>query len=179
MNPIFKSLFFIAFFWEISFAEMGSEPFGFETQTNVAEDSVEIYYDLIAEEHRNAHYSGNIVGMVTGGILTGIGTAIFVKGYQELDQSKKDTSWFGGLAAGLFTGLSFPFLIVGLPVFVVNTCLFFVHKRHASRRDAYRDALKRYRERKENSKTEALEWGVVPFVNLADAGGGMNFVVAF
>ena len=94
--------------------------------------------------------------MVTGGILTGIGTVIFVKGYQELDQSKKDTSWFGGLAAGLFTGLSFPFLIVGLPVLMVNTCLFFVHKRHASKRGA----LKRYRERKENSKTDALEWGL-------------------
>ena len=48
---------------------MGSEAFGFETQMNVAKDSVEIYYDLIAEEHRNAHYSGNIVGMVTGGIV--------------------------------------------------------------------------------------------------------------
>ena len=71
MSPIFKSLFFIAFFFEISFAEMGSEAFGFEIQMNVAKDSVEIYYDLIAEEHRNAHYSGNIVGMVTGGILTG------------------------------------------------------------------------------------------------------------
>ncbi len=43
----------------------------------------------------------------------------------------------------------------------------------------YRDALKRYRERKENSKTDALEWGVVSFVNLADAGGGVNFVVSF
>lgn len=50
---------------------MGSEAFGFEIQMNVAKDSVEIYYDLIAEEHRNAHYSGNIVGMVTGGMLTG------------------------------------------------------------------------------------------------------------
>ena len=46
---------------------------------------------------------------------------------------------------------------------------------HANRRDEYIDTLKRYKERRENS----VQWTIVPSVNLANAGGRLNLLVAF
>ena len=51
-----------------------------------------------------------------------------------------------------------------------------IRKGHANRRDEYIDALKRYKERQRES---SVEWMLVPSVDLANAGGGLNLLVAF
>ncbi len=68
-----------------------------------------------------------------------------------------------------------PFIVVGFPILLYNTYKFVVRKDHANRRDEYRDALERFKQRQGNS----VEWTLVPAVNPANAGGNLNLLVAF
>ena len=135
-------------------------------------DSLAIYYDLIAEENDDSHYGPNVAGMVIGGLLVGGGTFFSVVAVN----AASDADWLSAVGAGLFTAASVPFYLVGLPVFLYNTYKFAVRKGHANRRDEYIDALKRYKERQRES---SVEWMLVPSVDLANAGGGLNLLVAF
>ena len=134
-------------------------------------DSVKIYYDLIAEENYDSHYGPNVAGMIVGGFLIGSGT--FFLSVAINDVSKNDFA--SAISVGFFSAISIPFYLVGLPVFLYNTYKFVVRKGHANRRDEYIDTLKRYKERRENS----VQWTIVPSVNLANAGGRLNLLVAF
>ena len=135
-------------------------------------DSVQIYNNLIAEENDDSHYGPNVAGMVIGGLLVGGGTFFSVVAVN----AASDADWLSAVGAGLFTAASVPFYLVGLPVFLYNTYKFAVRKGHANRRDEYIDALKRYKERQRES---SVEWMLVPSVDLANAGGGLNLLVAF
>ena len=135
-------------------------------------DSAQIYNNLIAEENDDSHYGPNVAGMVIGGLLVGGGTFFSVVAVN----AASDADWLSAVGAGLFTAASVPFYLVGLPVFLYNTYKFAVRKGHANRRDEYIDALKRYKERQRES---SVEWMLVPSVDLANAGGGLNLLVAF
>ena len=135
-------------------------------------DSVKIYNDLIAKENYDSHYGPNVAGMIVGGILVGAGTFFSVA---ALDAATED-DWTAAIAGAGICLLSLPFHLVGIPVFLYNTYKFAVRKGHANRRDEYIDAFKRYKERQsENS----VQWTIVPSVNLANVGGGLNLLVAF
>ena len=135
-------------------------------------DSVEIYNDLIAKENFDSHYGPNVAGMVVGGIFIGAGTFFSVGALYAVSEN----DWASSIAgAGIFL-ISLPFHLVGIPVFLYNTYKFAVRKGHANRRDEYIDALKRYKEKRESG---SVEWLLVPSVNLANAGGGLNLLVAF
>ena len=135
-------------------------------------DSTQIYNNLIAEENDDSHYGPNVAGMVIGGLLVGGGTFFSVVAVN----AASDADWLSAVGAGLFTAASVPFYLVGLPIFLYNTYKFAVRKGHANRRDEYIDALKRYKERQRES---SVEWMLVPSVDLANAGGGLNLLVAF
>ena len=135
-------------------------------------DSVQIYNNLIADENLESHYGPNVAGMVIGGLLVGGGTFFSVVAVN----AASDADWLSAVGAGLFTAASVPFYLVGLPIFLYNTYKFAVRKGHANRRDEYIDALKRYKERQRES---SVEWMLVPSVDLANAGGGLNLLVAF
>ena len=134
-------------------------------------DSVQIYNNLIADENLESHYGPNVAGMVIGGLLVGGGTFFSVVAVN----AASDADWLSAVGAGLFTAASVPFYLVGLPIFLYNTYKFAVRKGHANRRDEYIDAHKRYKERRENS----VQWTIVPSVDLANAGGGLNLLVTF
>ena len=159
-------LLFLLLFCSFGFSQE-NDPLG---KNNV--DSLAIYYDLIAEENYDSHYGPNVAGMIVGGFLIGSGT--FFLSVAINDVSKNDFA--SAISVGFFSAISIPFYLVGLPVFLYNTYKFVVRKGHANRRDEYIDALKRYKERQsENS----MQWMLVPSVNLANAGGGLNLLVAF
>ena len=143
-------------------------------------DSVEIYNDLIAEENYDSHYGPNIAGMVVGGLFTGAGGALTVFGVHAIMLSDSRTENFDDVANGVLGGycllLGVPLITVGIPVLSYNTYKFAVRKGHANRRDEYIDAFKRYKEKRESG---SVEWLLVPSVDLANAGGGLNLLVAF
>ena len=141
-------------------------------------DSVQIYNNLIADENLESHYGPNVAGMVIGGLLVGGGTFFLVGGIYGVCYSSDEGGFDVALthvAGVLFLAASIPFHLIGIPLFSYNTYKFAVRKGHANRRDEYIDALKRYKERRENS----VQWTIVPSVDLANAGGGLNLLVAF
>lgn len=142
-------------------------------------DSVEIYNDLIAKENYDSHYGPNVAGMVVGGLFVGAGTFFLVGGIQGVNYSSNEEGLdvpLTHVAGVLFLVASIPLYLVGIPVLSYNTYKFAVRKGHANRRDEYIDALKRYKEKRESG---SVEWLLVPSVNLANAGGGLNLLVAF
>ena len=143
-------------------------------------DSVKIYYELIAEENYDSHYGPNVAGMIVGGLFTGAGVALTVFGVYAIILSDSRTENFDDVAYGVLGGycllLGVPLITVGIPVLSYNTYKFAVRKGHANRRDEYIDAFKRYKAKRESG---SVEWLLVPSVDLANAGGGLNLLVAF
>lgn len=56
---------------------------------------------------------------------------------------------------------------------------YIVHKNHAIKCDEYRDALKRYKLRRESENPDAVRLMIVPTVNFTNAGGGVTLLAAF
>ena len=62
----------VAFFFAVSYSlSFGDEVISLQS-TNV--DSVQIYHELITKEDYNSDYKPNIVGMMVGGGIMGVGT---------------------------------------------------------------------------------------------------------
>ncbi len=152
-----------------------------DTTINKNVDSTEIYYDLIADENADAHYSQNIAGMIVGGALTGVGTYFLVCGIDGI-RYKSEDSFDQDLTRGLgriFIAFSIPFYLVGIPVLTVNIYYYIVHKNHAIKFDKYRESLKLYKQRRERENSDAVQLMIIPSVNFANASGGVNLLVAF
>ena len=160
--------------------------YNYKTSTNNTKmeiDSVDFYNNLIAQEDSNAKYNANVVGMVFGGILTGIGIISFIRAEQmahhDTDKSKSKKDQFAeglgySLASGLATVKGTIFTLIGLPIFIYNISKYSVHKRHAENRDAYQKSLDQYLENK-----HSMQLIVAPAVNLLSGGGGINAVLQF
>ncbi len=168
--------FFFAFSCNLSF---GNETTSFQSADI---DSAKIYYDLIAEENYQAYSRPNVIGMIAGGSLTGVGAALVGFGlYAILDVSNPPTfgDALGRVIGGLFVGAAIPFLGVGIPVLSYNTYKYIVHKGHANKRDEYQEALDRYKSRKRGSESGALQLMILPELNFIEKRGGVNAVVRF
>ena len=147
---------------------------GEELSTGGVDDSLSIYNALIVEESLNADYRSNVTGMIFGGVYVGLGSGLLAGGIGLLN-SFGDESFYRLLGV-TFIVVAIPFYLVGVPILISNIDEYRDCKVHANRRDEYIDALKRYKERQsENS----MQWMLVPSVNLANAGGGLNLLVAF
>lgn len=141
----------------------------------VKDDSLAIYHALITEENLNADYRPNVTGIVFGSVYVGLGTGFLGGGIGVLNASFANKSVHRVLGT-TFIVVAIPFYLVGLPILISNIYEYSVRKGHANRRDEYIDALKRYKERQRES---SVEWMLVPSVDLANAGGGLNLLVAF
>ncbi len=152
-----------------------------DTTINKNVDSTEIYYDLIADENADAHYSQNIAGMIVGGALTGIGTFFLVGGLAVGNDNGDDMgeSLGNGILGGFMLIFSVPCYLVGIPVLATNTYYYIVHKNHAIKFDKYRESLKLYKQRRESEDSDAVRLMIIPSVNFANASGGLNLLVAF
>lgn len=171
----------VAAFAGFSFADplQESEKVLVSDSESVELDSVAIYTRLIEEESPRKSYIGNRVLMIVGGSMMGMGTLSLLAGSIMLNSaSDLDDLLQVYFGSALFFS-SIPLLGTGIPIFVINTCLYVSHKKRSERLDAYQDALRRYKERKANTDSGSVEWMIVPSVDVANAGGGLNLFVAF
>ena len=145
-------------------------------------DSVDIYKELIAQEDKESSCAMDVVGIVVGGGITGLGATLVGFGLyamfsnsdsQSLDESSK------GFAGGLIILASVPVLLLGIPVLLNNIGDYKVHKKHAIKRDEYQEALDRYKVRMQEEGWKSVQFMVVPTLNLAKASFGANAVLQF
>lgn len=168
---------FFAFFCNLCF---GKDLFPSE---NNEIDSVEVYYDLIAEENYNADYKPNVTGMIVGGSLTGVGIFLISFGMYELFSVPDNPKSLNGLADGILGTFcvlgSIPFLGVGIPVLSYNIYQYSVRKKHACKRDEYQNALDRYKLRNNDGESSVFRIMLFPSLNVIDGGGGLNAFLLF
>ncbi|MBO7131003.1 MAG: hypothetical protein J6V65_02530, partial [Fibrobacterales bacterium] len=68
---------------------------------------------------------------------------------------------------------------VGVPLMAYNIYAYHSHKKHADRRDAYRDELERRLGRKPAEERTGAQVLLVPTVDMANSGAGLNLAVRF
>ena len=144
-------------------------------------DSVKIYKDLIAQEDDKSHYGFNVAGIVEGAVFVGVGTFFLVGGIYAIN-SKND--WLGigdGLisAGGTMLISALPCYLIGIPFLVYNICAYKTSKKHAAKRDEYRDALYLYKLRQQRKEHNSVQLMVIPTINMANAGFGANALLQF
>ena len=144
-------------------------------------DSIDIYKELIERENKDASYGANIEGIVFGGGLVGVGTFFLVTAIYAVNKSSNDGWDEAGnrLAGGVLIGISIPFYLLGIPVLIYNIHKYKVHKKHALKRDEYKEALDRYKVRMREEGWKSVQFMVVPTLNLAKASFGANAVLLF
>ena len=148
----------------------------------VEQDSTDIYKELIALEDKESSCAMDVVGIVVGGGITGVGAGLLGIGlYAIFDSSNKHAIGDAfDSAAGFFVILaSVPVLLVGIPVIVNNVGDYKMHKKHALKRDEYKEALDRYKVRMQEEGWKSVQFMVVPTLNLAKASFGANAVLQF
>ena len=139
-------------------------------------DSIKIYKKLIQDEYYKSIRSQNVTGMVVGGVLTGLGTVILIAGVQGVSDSESDNDWGGNLASVLISALSYPFFMVGLPVFTYNLIYYNIHKSHERKALEYEKALNRYLQKKNDT---AIYFSITPIVNVYNGSAGARLFVGF
>ena len=145
-------------------------------------DSIDIYKELIVQEDAESSCVMDIVGIVVGGSITGFGATLVGMGLYAIFSNSNSQSMgdafdqFGGALAIL---ASVPVLLLGIPVLVNNIGDYKVHKKHALKRDEYKEALDRYKVRMQEEGWKSVQFMVVPTLNLAKASFGANAVLQF
>ena len=145
-------------------------------------DSVDIYKELIELEDKESSCAMDIVGIVVGGSIAGFGASLVGMGLYAIFSNSNSQSMgdafdqFGGALAIL---ASVPVLLIGIPVLVNNIGDYKVHKKHALKRDEYKEALDRYKVRMQEEGWKSVQFMVVPTLNLAKASFGANAVLQF
>ena len=146
-------------------------------------DSVDIYKELIELENKDASYGANIEGIVFGGGLVCVGTFFLAIGIYAINEtSDSDDGWgevVNRAVGGAALGISIPFYLLGIPVLIYNINKYKVHKKHAIKRDEYKEALDRYKVRMQEEGWKSVQLTVVPTLNLAKASFGANAVLQF
>ena len=145
-------------------------------------DSIDIYKELIALEDKESSCAMDVVGIVVGGGITGLGATLVGFGLYAMFSNSNSQSIgdsFDRAAGGLLILASIPVLLIGIPVLVVNIGDYKVHKKHAMKRDKYQEALDRYKVRMQEEGWKSVQFMVVPTLNLAKASFGANAVLQF
>ena len=156
--------------------------FGNEVEHQSTEvDSVQIYHDLITEEYYNSDYKPNIVGMIVGSGIMGVGTYFLVGGIYGMNYKNGDATdeIFTAIAGSIMLAMSVPFYLVGTPILIYNIYQYNVHKGHLRKSDEYQEALDRYKLRKRGGESGALQLMILPELNFIERSGGVNAVVLF
>lgn len=163
---------------EMSETEVVSEEYVYQVEL----DSVDIYKELIELEDKESSCAMDIVGIVVGGSITGFGAFLVGTGLYAMFSSSDSQSLDGsskGFAGTLLLLASVPVLLLGIPVIVNNVGDYKMHKKHALKRDEYKEALDRYKVRMQEEGWKSVQFMVVPTLNLAKASFGANAVLQF
>ena len=145
-------------------------------------DSIDIYKELIVQEDAESSCVMDVVGIVVGSGITGVGAGLLGLGLYAIFSNSNSQSMgdafdqFGGALAIL---ASVPVFLLGIPVLVNNIGDYKVHKKHAMKRDEYQEALDRYKVRMQEEGWKSVQFMVVPTLNLAKASFGANAVLQF
>lgn len=143
----------------------------------ITPEEVENYRKLIKREADQARYGANIFGIAFSGILIGAGIGFLVSVPYVHDPDPDD--WLD-LAPAVAATFGFMSLSLGVPVFAFNIYAYHSHKKHAARRDAYRDELERRLGRKPKEEERAgAQVLLVPTVDVANSGAGLNLAILF
>ena len=145
-------------------------------------DSIDIYKELIAQEDAESSCVMDVVGIVVGSGITGVGAGLLGLGLYAIFSNSNPRSLDDGSEgfAGSFLILaSVPVLLLGIPVIVNNVGDYKMHKKHATKRDEYKEALDRYKVRMQEEGWKSVQFMVVPMLNLAKASFGANAVLQF
>lgn len=143
-------------------------------------DSTDIYHQLVLNEIPNARYDQNIFGIVIGGALTAAG--LYCVGSVIYLENNGSVGWdavFDGIVEGVLLTASVPLLLVGGPLLGYNIYYLNEHRAHARQRDEYLKAENAYKRRRAAGNPDAVSISIVPTIDFAHAGGGMNLMVAF
>ena len=137
--------------------------------TSTEIDSVEFYEDLSREYGKDASYIPNSIGIAISAPLTVLGTIFVFAGIPQAG----DSGFKGaGGAIAIFAGLHV--LGAGLPILLYNIRRYHTHKKHAEKRDEYKEAAERYK-----TKRNSTQIKLVPSIDLANAGAGINATILF
>ena len=137
--------------------------------TSTEIDSVEFYEDLSREYGKDASYIPNSIGIAISAPLTVLGTIFVFAGIPQAS----DSGFKGvGGAIAIFAGLHV--LGAGLPILLYNIRRYHTHKKHAEKRDEYKEAAERYK-----TKRNSTQIKLVPSIDLANAGAGINATILF
>ena len=142
----------------------------------ITPEEVENYRKLIKREADQARYGANIFGIAFSGILIGAGIGFLVSVPYVHDPDPDD--WLD-LAPAVAATFGFMSLSLGVPVFAFNIYAYHSHKKHAARRDAYRDELERRLGRKPAEERSSAQVLLVPTVDVANSGAGLNLAILF
>lgn len=78
-----------------------------------------------------------------------------------------------------FLVASVPLLLVGGPILGYNIYYLNEHRAHARQLDEYLKSENAYKRRRAAGNPNAVSVSIVPTIDFAHAGGGMNLMVAF
>ena len=145
-------------------------------------DSVDIYKELIAQEDKESSCVMDVVSIVVGSGITGVGAGLLGIGLYAMFDSSNQQSFDGAFnrVGGFFVILaSVPVLLLGIPVIVNSVGDYKMHKEHAIKRDKYQEAFDRYKVRMQQEGWKSVQLRVVPTLNLANASFGANAILSF
>ena len=145
-------------------------------------DSVDIYKELIAHEDKESSCVMDVVSIVVGSGITGVGAGLLGIGLYAMFDSSNQQSFDGAFnrVGGFFVILaSVPVLLLGIPVIVNSVGDYKMHKEHAIKRDKYQEAFDRYKVRMQQEGWQSVQLRVVPTLNLANASFGANAILSF
>ena len=134
-------------------------------------DAVEIYRSLIAEESEKTDYAANCFGFVVSGLLVGTGIGLGIAADHLDDGGDNSPS-----ARERWGSASF---LAGLALFAHNALAYKSRREHEAMRDSYRDEFEKHLARKAERRRRATQVLLVPTVDVANAGGGLNLAVLF
>ena len=145
-------------------------------------DSTDIYKELIAQEDEESSCVMDVVSIVVGSGITGVGAGLLGIGLYAMFDSSNQQSFDGAFnrVGGFFVILaSVPVLLLGIPVIVNSVGDYKMHKEHAIKRDKYQEAFDRYKVRMQQEGWQSVQLNVVPTLNLANASFGANAILSF
>jgi hypothetical protein len=136
---------------------------------------------LITEEYYNSDYKPNIVGMIVGGGIMGVGSYFCVGGIYAMNYKNGNATdeIFTAIGGSIMLAISIPFYLFGTPILIYNIYQYNVHKSHLRKRDEYQEALDRYKQRKRGGVSGAVQLMILPELNFIERRSGLNAVFLF
>ena len=167
-------------------------------------DSVAIYRELIKQENAQANYKSSQAGIVVGAGLAIGGGIWFATVWDRHQAWKRDfdarmrarpdtlpiSEIFTPLGDAIEASghkvtfavegfMSLSIALAGAAIFGFSVKAYNSRKAHAAKRDEYQDSLERLQRRREEEERNSAQVLLVPTVDVANSGAGLNLAILF